>query len=992
MPPQGIKFYKLDITNREELEKKYVDLASSVLGSSVEECSDEFFAKAINLLKPGKPIRDAGRFTERGAWYDGWETRRHNPAFDWVVIKLGYAGHITGFNIDTAHFNGNHAPIANVEVCYSEKNPLHTDNTEWIEVLPKVDLEPSSEHFFGIPKTLQKVSHVRLNIYPDGGVARFRVYGIVSAKWPSDPTTPIDLAFIGNEAVIVACSDQHYAKVENILLPGRGVDMSDGWETKRSRQKNHFDWVIVKLGSPGYLESAEIDTAFYIGNYPQEATLEGCYSKSFIPDKITKWTQILERSKLGPHKQHFFKLSVKDIKFSHVRLTIYPDGGIKRLRIIGRQKPLLQNNFNDSPVLPPVNCVIAQPLTYESYAPYGHIIQAFQEPQSISQFVTTVTHNICVTPANQGTARKYNHIAPVINIRQNDINNKDSQFIPKATPNLSLYRCLPVKKPVKIDLLERHLYSSQAFIPMCGGTNYLIVVCLSDHDGKPDLKTLKSFLCSSSQGINYYPGVWHHPMIALDETTNFVCLTHESGVPNQDCEEIEIGYMEFEDWAIQFIDTPQFQRLRDVKQLGVTYYVFPGASHNRFEHSLGTGHLAYNLVNRIHRQQPGLDSSETDLKCVTLAALCHDLGHGPYSHVFDNEVIPTLRPKPFEWRHENGSVMMLNHLIESEGIELSSDDIKFIEALITGEKLGIKRSPYLFDIVANKRNSVDVDKFDYIERDCYHLGMKSKFEFSRLMQFSRIIDDEIVYHHKESFNIYELFHTRYSLHKRIYTHRVSKAIDYMVRDALVEADPVFHIADSIDNPEEYLKLSDSILTRIEYSDDPGLEKSKEIIKNIRHRKLYKFVDECLIPYKMDIAENKLNSFEIVSHQSGSDLNEDDVIVERLKMNYGKKDKNPVDNVKFYDRYRQNEAFNLSRSEVSYLVPEQYEEEIVRIFARDSSKVKQIQEAFRRLTKNQGFSIPENYVPKKLKRHRSFTNSTSSERASRVARISTPDTL
>ncbi|RHZ78657.1 hypothetical protein Glove_158g39 [Diversispora epigaea] len=557
MPPQGIKFSKLDITNGQLLEKKYVNLASATLGSSVEECSDEFFAEAINLLKPEKPIRDAGRFTERGAWYDGWESRRHNPAFDWVVIKLGYTGYITGFNIDTSHFNGNHAPITNVEVCYSENNLIHSDDIEWTEVLPKSTLGPSSEHYFEIPMTQQKVSHVRLNIYPDGGVARFRVYGVVSAKWPSDPTTPIDLAFIGNEARIVTCSDQHYAKVENILLPGRGVDMSDGWETKRSRQKNHTDWVIVKLGSPGYLEYVEIDTAFYIGNYPESASLEACYSKSSIPGEITEWTQILVRSMLGPHKQHFFKLSSNDKKFSHVRLIIYPDGGIKRLRIIGRQKYspdnsdnsfLLLNKFNDSPVLSHI--IIAQPLTYESYAPYGHIIQSFGEPHAITNSMTTVAHNIRVTPANQGTARKYNNIAPVINIRQNDIiskkkNNEDAQFISKAVPNLSLYRCLPVKTlPFKVKLLERHLYSSQAFIPMCGGTkvqSYLIVVCLSDHDGKPDLKTLKSFLCSSSQGINYYPGVWHHPMIALDETTNFVCLTHESGVPNQDCEEISIS-------------------------------------------------------------------------------------------------------------------------------------------------------------------------------------------------------------------------------------------------------------------------------------------------------------------------------------------------------------------------------------------------------------------------------------------------------------------
>ncbi|CAG8528970.1 4887_t:CDS:10 [Cetraspora pellucida] len=424
------------------------------------------------------------------------------------------------------------------------------------------------------------------------------------------------------------------------------------------------------------------------------------------------------------------------------------------------------------------------------------------------------------------------------------------------------------------------------------------------------------------------------------------------------------GYMSFEKWAIEVIDTPHFQRLRDIKQLGTTYYVFPSASHNRFEHSLGTAHLAYTLTKRL-QEQSGIEKSDNDLECVTLAALCHDLGHGPYSHVFDSIVIPYLKPSS-KWKHEKGSEMMVEHLfekLESYSIDLSSDDVKYIQALIKGDSTGITRSPYLFDIVSNERNSVDVDKFDYLARDCYQLGMKSLFDFSRLMQFSRVKDDQIVYYHKECFNIYEMFHTRYSLHKKVYSHRVSGAIDYMIRDALVEANSSLKIADAIENAEEYIQLSDSILNKIEYSNlvGEGLTKSKEIIKQLRRRKLYKFVDECLIPKdKKDDMMKAINEREIISYRNGNvSLHEDDVIVDWKTLNYAKKDENPVDAVRFYNDG--DSTFHVPRSKVSYLFPVQYEEYIVRIFARKPDKVEAIQGAFRELAKKLGLEPSQGFL-------------------------------
>ncbi|CAG8473841.1 1692_t:CDS:10 [Diversispora eburnea] len=419
------------------------------------------------------------------------------------------------------------------------------------------------------------------------------------------------------------------------------------------------------------------------------------------------------------------------------------------------------------------------------------------------------------------------------------------------------------------------------------------------------------------------------------------------------------------DWAVNFIDTPQFQRLRNIKQLGTIYYVFPGASHNRFEHCLGTAYLANSWAKRLFEEQNLEQITSDDVKCVTLAALCHDLGHGPFSTVFEDHVIPRLTGNN-QWKHEDNSKIMFEHMFKCVTDENGKNDADFddkdyniIRDLITGDDPQNKRT-FIFDIVANKRNSIDVDKFDYLERDCYHLGMKSKFEFSRLMKFSRVIDDQIAYQHKEYLNISEMFHTRFSLHARIYNHRVSKALDFMVADALCEANHVLKISDAINDGEEFLKLSDNTLHVIEYMQDSSLIKSKEIINRIRHRKLYKFVDECLIPreYRSRLNETNLNKSEIIRHKIGNEsISEDDIIIHKFKINYGKEDQNPLDYVKFYGNSK--ESFNLKKSEVSYLIPEQYDDEIVAVYAKDPEKDKPIQDAFRALMKELNLTVKFN---------------------------------
>ncbi|KAF9116378.1 SAM domain and HD [Mortierella sp. AM989] len=411
------------------------------------------------------------------------------------------------------------------------------------------------------------------------------------------------------------------------------------------------------------------------------------------------------------------------------------------------------------------------------------------------------------------------------------------------------------------------------------------------------------------------------------------------------------GHVLLDNDCLSCIDTPQFQRLRDLKQLGSAYYVFPGATHNRFEHSIGTSHLAGELIERFRDTQPELEISESDIKCVKLAGLCHDLGHGPFSHVFDNEFIPRAIPGS-KWTHEQGSEMMLEYLVDDNAVDISREELNFIKDLIMGERRGnSQRHAFLFDIVSNKRNSLDVDKYDYIQRDCYNVGFKSSIDCSRLMKMSRVIDDQICWHHKEVYNLYELYHTRFSLFKRVYTHRVGKAIEYMLTDALLAADSIMGISSAIFSGENYLHLTDDIVRQIERSREPGLEESKAILKRIRTRNLYKFVDELLIPREKlgRLTKHNVNSTEIVSCQGPNDhLKEEDVIVEFLKNNYAMKDQNPVDGIKFFSKTNHTVSYHIPKEKVSSLIPSEFQENIIRVFARDPSKVKAVHQSFRRL--------------------------------------------
>lgn len=330
-----------------QIVSNYTDVAGEKLGGKVLSFSDEWFAEAANLIKPYVPIREAGKFVDSGAWYDGWETRRHNtePA-DWVICRFGVAAaHIVGTEIDTAYFNGNHAPEISVE-CTSIASGLSESeesaalkNATWDTVITKHECGPSQKQFFALDKPTSKTyTHARLNMYPDGGIARFRLYGSVVPDFSQSKDVEIDLASVLNGGQAVARSDQHFGSADNLLLPGKGENMGSGWETKRSREPGHVDWVVIRLGAPGTINKIVLDTAWFKGNFPQKMTVSAVNLKSgeSIAADDDRWVEVLAPVQGAPHVEKEYPVENKEV-FSHVKLTIIPDGGVSRIRVFGNR-------------------------------------------------------------------------------------------------------------------------------------------------------------------------------------------------------------------------------------------------------------------------------------------------------------------------------------------------------------------------------------------------------------------------------------------------------------------------------------------------------------------------------------------------------------------------------------------------------------------------------------------------------------------------------
>ncbi|MCB9230663.1 MAG: allantoicase [Bacteroidia bacterium] len=321
---------------------RLTNLASGKLGAKALACSDDFFAEMENLVKPGRGIFIPDKYTDRGKWMDGWESRRkRTPGHDWCILQLATRGVIRGFDIDTNHFLGNHPPHASIEAaCVPEGEAIpDLKALDWQEILPKSPLNPGSQHFFEILDQ-REWTHLRLHIYPDGGVARLKAYGEVRKDWKAvEEDILLDLAAAINGGRAIACNDMFFSSMNNLLMPHKGENMGDGWETKRNRTPGNRDWVIIRLAHRGILEKILVDTAYFKGNYPDKCSLEGLDASDLQDDACTSdqlnWQEILPQSKLEADREHLFSELTHRGPFTHLRMYIYPDGGVSRLRVFG---------------------------------------------------------------------------------------------------------------------------------------------------------------------------------------------------------------------------------------------------------------------------------------------------------------------------------------------------------------------------------------------------------------------------------------------------------------------------------------------------------------------------------------------------------------------------------------------------------------------------------------------------------------------------------
>eukprot|EP00903_Cladosiphon_okamuranus_P006573 g6421.t1 len=373
---------------------KMTNLASATFGGTVQFATDEWFAEAARLLMPAEPIFN-DEFTEFGKWMDGWESRRKRVAgHDWCIIKLGLPGRICGVKVDTAFFTGNQAPRFSLQGAWLPQEPealtqlgetwagerlgsaasvedevkaASLGSEKWEEVVSMTPLRPGYEdgrrHYFTITSN-HKYTHLRLNIFPDGGVARLKVHGIVERSWDGVPDdAEIDLLSVENGGVEVACSNHHYGEPKNMIKPGRGINMGDGWETARKSNRPAVlelgpdglvkapgsDWAVLRLGVVGEVHRLVVDTNHFKGNFPESVMVEACLYVD-APDTVfsdggetLSWKPLLPRCKVGSSREHVFELTKRELEnlgpVSHVKLSMMPDGGVMRLRAFGQRSP-----------------------------------------------------------------------------------------------------------------------------------------------------------------------------------------------------------------------------------------------------------------------------------------------------------------------------------------------------------------------------------------------------------------------------------------------------------------------------------------------------------------------------------------------------------------------------------------------------------------------------------------------------------------------------
>ncbi|KAI8471968.1 MAG: hypothetical protein J3K34DRAFT_220944 [Monoraphidium minutum] len=491
------------------------------------------------------------------------------------------------------------------------------------------------------------------------------------------------------------------------------------------------------------------------------------------------------------------------------------------------------------------------------------------------------------------------------------------------------------------------------------------------------------------------------------------------------------GHFDLPGECVAVIDTPEFQRLRELKQLGLTYYVYPGASHARFEHSLGVAYLAGSWAQHLLRNyRPEAVLTREDrhgIRALELGALCHDLGHGPFSHVFENELLPRVlgETAASSWHHEDMSERILDHLVDANHLDLgpalgSRKDLALVKDLMRGSLAGddgggdgspgssggigifgsqgarvgghhhgaplLPSDPekrWLFDILANKTNGIDCDKFDYLARDSRATGVAISLDFRRIMHYSRIAPStgQVVFKWSEYENLYRgLFQERATMHSKVYTHRKAKGIEFLVVDALFEARDLLGLAGAAWDVEAFLGLDDRVLALVDamkpdQTDNPAaVRKAQALLQRLRRRELYVFCDECNVPAQQQSHFKKPTAEDIVSHHTSDGLTRlrpEDVIVSETRINFTAASANPLNKVMFYSPHgdQDDEPFGLQQDQVSSLFGHNHQDHKLRIFCRnrDPRTCEALRAAFRRWSERQaGWGKQQHSTPFKFK--------------------------
>jgi len=315
-----------------------IDLAQPRLGTKVIYKTDDFFASASRIISPTNPVFKEGVFDKHGKWMDGWESRRKRTlGHDFIILKLGKPGKISKVDVDTSHFNGNQPGMVSIEGANSNSNKIN--QFKWVPILSKKKTKANSHHYFSI-NNKKIFTHIKFNIFPDGGVARLRLYGSI-AKSNNLKNKKINLASLLDGASVIACNNEHFGKAENILAPGKAKNMGDGWETRRRRDKGN-DWLILNSIDGSFIDKIEISTHHFKGNFPSHCSLQAAYLNTKNSKKIVnssnKWKYLLKNTKLSANKTHTFKNSLmKKEKINYIKINIFPDGGISRFKIFGKK-------------------------------------------------------------------------------------------------------------------------------------------------------------------------------------------------------------------------------------------------------------------------------------------------------------------------------------------------------------------------------------------------------------------------------------------------------------------------------------------------------------------------------------------------------------------------------------------------------------------------------------------------------------------------------